>query len=1025
MITTSSVQYMLREAKSRAKQKEFNIDVEDYPRYVTDSKDLDYSAVYALSKYVEAIIDKQENNISEFYKDLDVVSQYFNAATNIVRDHDYSIDYLLSGASTYFLLDDFGSAKALLDQLLYRDLENDDRRVLFAVLYAMYHRNNNKNIPQNNRDIYEKFLAFLDTGNDIDNIYNKVENYISFLLRQQDDLGVYYSQILYAIIEKADNNSSWRLLPTYSNLSIDIWSPFLKQSYAPKILWTAQQLIGEAGLLKGNNGIIQLPTGVGKTKSLELIIRSSFLSNRTNSVIIISPLRALCSEIKIDMYKAFGKEIKINQLSDALQEDYVVGNDDKKHITICTPEKLKYIMHHNMEVLYATGLFVFDEGHLFDSPKRGASYELLVTTIKTLCLNDTNKQCVFISAVMQNADAIKNWLFNDAGVLVSSQSIRTTEKNIGFLSTTSNSVDYYIDNDYSTRNYWVQNVIKEYPLLTPTGRISKTKKFPDSTAKDVSLYLANLLCHNGSVAIYLSRPDWIETYIKRIIEIKSTQNLFENLRSEINEIERDKLKRLMDIHYGVNSSFSKGVLYGVLPHYADLEDGIKTSVEYAIKNDFFKVVICTSTLAQGVNIPIKYLLIAEFSAYQRELQAKEIQNLIGRTARSGMHTEGSIIVTDIKFYEERNNSKGYIFQWGGKYNWEKKTALFNPQNSEPCGSCILEIFIPLNICNRYEPVFLGGEVIEAIKNGDITLSELSKELVQVAEKIESKYNKEEIIRNINKYIRNTLYTLDSIETHLCFLKGIEPDLSFEEIAENLSKTTLAYALADDKTKTFINNLFLAIAEQINSIDEEQNVIYQAKAMTSINLTKQIKEWLVKNADEVEKQDVQKTINLFYLLYYSVNENIELEETVALKVLELWLSGNTIVQIQNKIFNLFNIDKTIYSIEKFCRRHLSYTLSFLIGNVIDLSEELTESTKLFLKRLQKRVKYGLPTTTSISIYEKGICDRAIAQDLASLIGFDDVDDSYIIPILQNKKEELNEKLKLYPTVFYKLFNEIII
>lgn len=296
----------------------------------------------------------------------------------------------------------------------------------------------------------------------------------------------------------------------------------------------------------------------------------------------------------------------------------------------------------------------------------------------------------------------------------------------------------------------------------------------------MSLYLANLLCHNGSVAIYLSRPDWIETYIKRIIEIKSTQNLFENLISEINEIERDKLKRLMDIHYGVNSSFSKGVLYGVLPHYADLEDGIKTSVEYAIKNDFFKVVICTSTLAQGVNIPIKYLLIAEFSAYQRELQAKEIQNLIGRTARSGMHTEGSIIVTDIKFYEERNNSKGYIFQWGGKYNWEKKTALFNPQNSEPCGSCILEIFIPLNICNRYEPVFLGGEVIEAIKNGDITLSELNKELVQVAEKIELKYNKEEIIRNINKYIRNTLYTLDSIETHLCFLKGIEPDLSLKK-----------------------------------------------------------------------------------------------------------------------------------------------------------------------------------------------------------------------------------------------------
>ena len=163
MITTSNVKYMLREAKSRAKQKEFNIDFENYPRYITDSRDLDYSAVYALSKYVEAIIKKQENDISEFYKDLDVVSQYFNAATNIVREHDYSIDYLLSGASTYFLIDDFGAAKALLGQLVYRDLENDSRRILFAVLYAMYHRNNNKNIPQNDRDIYEEFLTFLES----------------------------------------------------------------------------------------------------------------------------------------------------------------------------------------------------------------------------------------------------------------------------------------------------------------------------------------------------------------------------------------------------------------------------------------------------------------------------------------------------------------------------------------------------------------------------------------------------------------------------------------------------------------------------------------------------------------------------------------------------------------------------------------------------------------------------------------------------------------------------------------------
>ena len=38
MITTAKVQYMLREAKSRAKQKEFNIKVEDYPKYIKNEK---------------------------------------------------------------------------------------------------------------------------------------------------------------------------------------------------------------------------------------------------------------------------------------------------------------------------------------------------------------------------------------------------------------------------------------------------------------------------------------------------------------------------------------------------------------------------------------------------------------------------------------------------------------------------------------------------------------------------------------------------------------------------------------------------------------------------------------------------------------------------------------------------------------------------------------------------------------------------------------------------------------------------
>ena len=82
----------------------------------------------------------------------------------------------------------------------------------------------------------------------------------------------------------------------------------------------AQKLIGEQGVLAGENAVVQLPTGVGKTKSIELIIRSAFLSKRATTAIVVAPLRALCNEITYDLNRSFRNEVVISQVSDVLQE---------------------------------------------------------------------------------------------------------------------------------------------------------------------------------------------------------------------------------------------------------------------------------------------------------------------------------------------------------------------------------------------------------------------------------------------------------------------------------------------------------------------------------------------------------------------------------------------------------------------------------------------------------------------------------------------------------------------------------
>ena len=115
---------------------------------------------------------------------------------------------------------------------------------------------------------------------------------------------MFYVDILVAIIKIAYANFSWKLLPENSEISLENWSLYLTRSSSIKMLWPAQRLIAEKGILNGKNAIIQLPTGVGKTKSIELIIAAAFLSGKT-TIIIIAPLKALCNEITVDMHNSF------------------------------------------------------------------------------------------------------------------------------------------------------------------------------------------------------------------------------------------------------------------------------------------------------------------------------------------------------------------------------------------------------------------------------------------------------------------------------------------------------------------------------------------------------------------------------------------------------------------------------------------------------------------------------------------------------------------------------------------------
>ena len=446
MIFSNTSSYMLKYQKAKAKLVEYDIPNEAYPKFPLNSNELSYPVVYILSRYAESVIENNAVDREEFSPYLGVASQYFDAAVGAKDRTAYDIDFLLSGAAAYFLSDNFGSAKVLCSEYFGR---NDPdaaapQKIMgnflgYLLLNRELHINND---TPTGEKLCCSLLAYYTSGKKPEEIQNILLEYRKEVYAHDNPMEIYFVDILYAVVIVALSRSAWSLLPRYSGLDLSLWSDYLKSSNAPRMLWPAQQLIGEKGILSGQSGIVQLPTGVGKTKSIELIIRSSFASNRATTAIIVAPLRALCNEIANDMISAFGDEALVNQFSDVLEDDFSleIFLDLKPKVLICTPEKLSYIIHHQTDFLDEIGLYIFDEGHMFDDGSRGAVYELLISEIREHI--STEDQVLILSAVLSNAEQIQKWLFGESGVLAADPNIKATPKTVGFVSKTTD-IHYY------------------------------------------------------------------------------------------------------------------------------------------------------------------------------------------------------------------------------------------------------------------------------------------------------------------------------------------------------------------------------------------------------------------------------------------------------------------------------------------------------------------------------------------------------------------------------------------------------
>ena len=1007
MIFGKNAKLMLKYQKAKAKLVEYDVSQQEYPHFALNSNELSYPTTYVLSRYSECIIEDNQDELNELEPLLGATAEYYDSAFKSKDRQNYDWDFLLSGASAYFLKNDFGSAKVLAKRAsaLIGD-EKSPQRLLVNIYnyilegaYLQYLK-----IVDTYERINNFFLDYFGKGKSLESLKANLWVYRKEVYENEDPDSIFYVDILVAVIITACNNSSWQLLPDNSDVLLEDWEPYLQSKMSIKMLWPAQRLIAEKGLLRGESSIVQLPTGVGKTRSIELIIRAAFLSERANTAIIVAPLRVLCNEITIDMYKAFGSDATINQFSDVLQNDFwnLFSEDVKRQILICTPEKLSYVLHHEPFFLNAIDLFVFDEGHMFDDGGRGATYELLVTHIRQN--KEREQQLVLLSAVLPNSDEIAQWLFNDGGCLATDDSIVSTPKSIGF-SSVQRDVHFFSDNK-SEEDYYIPRILR-VEKLNRLPKERSDKFFPNlSSSIDVAIYNAVKLCHNGGVAIYIGQQRSMKTVFEKILNLSRRNYDLKALKDNTNQEELSRIKEFIERYYGSDHYYTKVAELGVLPHSSNLQNGVKLVVEHALKNKYVSCVVCTSTLAQGVNIPVKYLLVTSVRNGLQLVKARDFQNLIGRTARAGIYTEGSIIITDSKIYDNRNN-----WEKGGKYLWNDCVKLFDVRSAEPCSSSILSLVQDFEI--DYDATLNGekfiGMVVEHLGENDF--------LLNYAKKLEGAYLKANPGRTQNLIMQKVVLRqniLSHIENYLCLTRSAETlDDNDKKSAVDICTSTLAYALASEKEKKLLIMVFQKIEENLQKYSVEELRRY-SNAMSGIGLSSQIEEWIADNELTVRTFTEKELLNIIVDLYLRLNDGLKYQDHIQ-NICQKWIDGKTPSEINDEDCI------GIMEIESICSKRISYEMNFLIGNMCDLvvvDEEDDEQIdpRNMLALLQKKVKYGVPNMTAISVCESIFNDRLLAIQIAKILCDENIGTDKILNVVKTHREEIFDVLNEYPEYF---------
>ncbi|TKQ55878.1 DEAD/DEAH box helicase [Enterococcus faecium] len=968
----------------------------------------------------------------ELIENLNFTSIYFNSLiTSKIGESNYNDYFGILGAISFYLSDSLGSTKVMLNKIDWSmDLEvNGIETVLLYLMADRLDDLNGYKFPS--KYIYsfysliEEYSQFYSNGTLIN-----IESLVILkqkIYESQNPREILFGDALLAVFIKKYKNASLNLLPNYSGTTIEDWNGLLLNNSSIKELWPSQILLGKESIFKGSSGVIQMPTSSGKTTSIGLIIRSAFITNRTKLAIVVAPFKALCKEITLNLTDFFSHdEVIVNELSDIAEKDDIDFFDttEKNTLIILTPEKLLFLIRNKNEILEDLNLIIFDEAHLFDDNSRGTNYELLISTIKYYLKKSSQK--ILISAVITNSSMINDWLNDGDGKVISNNNIISAQRSIAMGDWIGHTEQLYFLNQENPDidDFYVPKIV-DIQEINKLGRERVKRYFPDvdfkkkklNNAYDMQIYYALKMIHNGATAIFSGTKASADKTIERILEIERRGLPIAAFSNNNNADENIKIANLIKLNLGDSATYYYAALKGVFIHHGNIPSGIRTSIEYAMSHNLINFVVCTSTLAQGVNLPIKYLIISNLYQGQSQIKVRDFHNLLGRTGRAGKHIEGTVILSEPFVHSNKRDWK-----------WRKYKSMLNIANSEDSLSNLLKLVRDIDIKNL-PSINLLPLILLKYSNSD----EFNRQNNLLKQVIKKEFP--ESYLPFSNELQTILNSLNDVENYVMFFMNYfgKDEANFTNI---VTKQTLGYQLASEDEKEKLIHLFDTIKNHSLLLTKGELNLYTITSL-GFDSSKFLSQWLSEKIEEINQVNSEiELVNIIFPQLVLLRENALVKKitdsSIFSKLCELWIQGESyreiLIYCQNNHFTLIRYNKlasfTIQDVIEICDSILAYSTILPLNGIVAFMNDSQNNLNInLIKKLQKKIRYGLPNNLSINIYELGFSDRGVAQIIAKIIDKDSffsslpsISKQLTKRLIREKKDSIETVLKDFPQYF---------